>query len=176
MHEGMNVAEVASSVLSYFFTTIIYLFILAVIGLIYLDIKKTSEKERNSAKSGSSKNSVSKSAGVKVEKKELERFAILRTVKNRAAVSLHLNGAYRISGRGIVVGRGKRCDIIADDMYLSAAHFRIWCESGKWYICDLNSKNGTYLNGTRLAGEKQLKYGSEIAFGQLKFIFEEDKR
>ena len=164
MNSNMNVTAVTSSVLSYFFTTIIYLFILAVIGLIYLDIKKMSEKERTP-----------KPGGKKVKSGEKERFAILRTVKTRMAASLRLNPAYRISGKGIVVGRGKRCDIIANDMYLSAAHFQIWCEDDRWYIRDMESKNGTYLNGSKLKKIKALKSGSEIAFGELKFIFEEEE-
>lgn len=155
--------DMTSLVLSYVFTTIIYLFILAVIGLIYMDIKKTGEKERGGKEVSTKKSRIIDSSDV----------AVLRTVKNRAAVSLKMNSGYKISGKGVVVGRGKRCDIVANDMYLSAAHFKVWSEEGKWYICDLDSKNGTYLNGSRLKKIKHLKHGDEIAFGDLKFRFEE---
>ena len=161
----MGVDNLAASVLSYVFTTIIYLFILAVIGIIYMDIRKTTTDEKSS-----------KAGGKKSKDSAEERFAILRTVRTRMATTLKLNAAYRISGKGIVVGRGKRCDIIANDMYLSAVHFQVWAEDDRWYIRDMDSKNGTYLNGTKLKKIKQLKNGNEIAFGELKFIFEEDKR
>ncbi|MBQ7096547.1 MAG: FHA domain-containing protein [Clostridia bacterium] len=155
--------ELVSSILSYVFTTIIYIFIFAVVGLVYLDIKKMNTKE-NETKDG----------GKKTIPVEDEDFAILRTVKSRMAVALKMNAAYRISGKGVVVGRGKKCDIIVNDMYLSAAQFQIWSEDGKWYIRDMDSKNGTYLNGSRLKKIKQLKTGCEIAFGELKFLFEEE--
>jgi len=160
--ENMDAYKLASTVLSYVFTTIIYLFILAVVGLVYLDIKKMSSKESDK-----------KSEDKKAKASEPERYAIFRTVKNRMAVALRLSAAYRIEEKGVVVGRGKRCDIIVNDMYLSAAQFQVWCEDGKWYIRDMDSKNGTYLNGTRLKKIKHLKNGSEIAFGDLKFVFEE---
>lgn len=159
------VDQLASEILSYVFTTIVYLFILAVIGIIYMDIKKMTATEKGS-KSGTKKTS---------EDTE-EQFAILRTVRTRMAATLKMNAAYRISGKGIVVGRGKRCDIIANDMYLSAAHFQIWAEEDRWYIRDMDSKNGTYLDGVRLKKIKRLKDGSEIAFGELKFLFEEENR
>lgn len=164
--EAKNVQgyELVSSILSYVFTTIIYLFILAVMGLVYLDIKKMNTKEREPKTGGKKKAPVA----------EEDDFAILRTVKSRTAVALKMNAAYRISGKGVVVGRGKKCDIVVNDMYLSAEQFQIWCEDGKWYISDLDSKNGTYLNGSRLKKIKQLKNGCEIAFGDLKFLFEEE--
>ena len=158
----MDAYKMASTILSYVFTTIIYLFILAVVGLVYFDIKKMNSNE--SEKKGGDK---------KERTPETECYALFRTVKNRMAVALRMNAAYRISEKGVVVGRGKRCDIIVNDMYLSAAQFQVWCEDGKWYIRDMESKNGTYLNGTRLKKIKQLKNGSEIAFGDIKFIFEE---
>lgn len=159
--------ELISSILSYVFTTIIYLFIFAVVALVYLDIKKMNTKERDS-KGGRKKPEP-------VDDDEDDNFAILRTVKSRTAVALKMNAAYRISGEGVVVGRGKKCDIIVNDMYLSAAQFHIWSEDGKWFIRDMDSKNGTYLNGSRLKKVKQLKHGSEIAFGELKFLFEEEE-
>ncbi len=160
--EDMSVYSIVSSLLSYVFTTIIYFFIFSVIALIYMDIKKVSQKERK------------KKAEAAPEEGSQDSFAILKTVKNRKAADAKMKSRYRVSGKGIIVGRGKDCDITVNNMFLSVEHFQIWCDEGVWYIGDMGSKNGTYLNGTRLKKVKALEDGDEIAFGELMFIFGEE--
>ena len=158
----MSVYSIVSSVLSYVFTTIIYLFIFSVIGLIYMDIKKISRKEKNK-----------KAEGEKYT--DGKRYAVLRTLKSRKTASAKMKASYRIQGKGVIVGRGKDCDISINHMFLSTEHFQIWCDEGDWYIGDMGSKNGTFLNGSRVRKVKQLNDGDEIAFGELKVVFEEEE-
>lgn len=162
----MSVYSMISSLLSYVFTTIIYLFIFSVIALIYMDIKKVSQKERKKK---------NEEADTNDELQSKDCFAVLRTVKSRKASEAKMKAAYRISGKGVIVGRGKECDITVNHMFLSVEHFQVWCDEGLWYIGDMGSKNGTFLNGSRLRKVKHLEDGDEIAFGELKFIFEEEQ-
>ncbi len=158
----MSVYSIVSSLLSYVFTTIIYLFIFSVIGLIYMDIKKISRKEKNK-----------KAEGEKYT--DGKRYAVLRTLKSRKTASAKMKASYRIPGKGVIVGRGKDCDISINHMFLSTEHFQVWCDQGEWYIGDMGSKNGTFLNGSRVRKVKQLNDGDEIAFGELKVVFEEEE-
>ncbi len=159
----MSVYTLISSLLSYVFTTIIYLFIFSVIALIYMDIKKASKKEKNQMIDDH------EDAGEHEEPK-----AVLRTVKTKKAADAKMKSAYRISGRGVIVGRGKECDITVNHMFLSIEHFQIWYDEGCWYIGDMGSKNGTYLNGSKLKKVKPLSDGDEISFGELTVVFEEE--
>ena len=161
----MSVYSIISSLLSYVFTTIIYLFIFSVIALIYMDIKKTGKKER-------AKNAAAEKEGTSAQR---STYAVLKTVKGRYAAEAKMKAAYRISGRGVIVGRGKDCDITVNHMFLSAEHFQVWYDEGVWYIGDMGSKNGTYLNGSKLRKVRPLEDGDEISFGELKFIFEEEQ-
>ncbi len=158
----MSVYSLVSSLLSYVFTTIIYLFIFSVIALIYMDIKKMNRGENDETVE-------EENAGGAEEKYS----AVLKTVKTDKAAACGMKKFYRISGEPVVVGRGKNCDIIIDDMFLSGEHFQIWCEDGTWYIGDMGSKNGTFLNGSRLKKVKTLCDGDEISFGGLSVIFSE---
>lgn len=160
----MSVYTMISSLLSYVFTTIIYLFIFSVIGLIYLDIKKMGKSER-------SKNLSDKTAG-KSEKTEI--CAVLKTVKSQYAVKAKMKAKYRINHDGAIIGRGKDCDIRINHSLLSAEHFQVWYDEGTWYIGDMGSKGGTYLNGSKLKKVKTLETGDEISFGEIEFIFEEE--
>lgn len=161
----MSVYSIISSLLSYVFTTIIYLFIFSVIALIYMDIKKTGKKER------------AKNAAVEKESTSARHstFAVLKTVKGRYAAEAKMKAAYRINGKGVIVGRGKDCDITVNHMFLSVEHFQVWYDEGVWYIGDMGSKNGTYINGSKLRKVRRLEDGDEISFGELKFIFEEEQ-
>ncbi len=154
----MSVYSLVSSFLSYVFTTIIYLFIFSVIALIYMDIKKMNKGEEM------------ETAEEKIEEKSA---AVLKTVKTEKAAACGMKKFYRISGEPVIVGRGKNCDITINDGFLSAEHFQIWSEDGIWYIGDMGSKNGTFLNGNKLKKVKTLCDGDEISFGGLSVVFEQ---
>jgi hypothetical protein len=65
---------------------------------------------------------------------------------------------YYVPPTGLLVGRGKDCDIQLDNEYISATHFRIIKGAGtNYFIQDLSSKNGTFLNGNKLPAKKRTK-------------------
>lgn len=52
--------------------------------------------------------------------------------------------------RRFVVGRDLGCDISIQDDGISRKHFEVFIDGGSWWVRDLGSSNGTYLNGTRI--------------------------
>jgi membrane-bound lytic murein transglycosylase D len=48
------------------------------------------------------------------------------------------------------IGRGEECDIRFSDPRVSSNHAEVFWENGQWWIRDLESRNGTYMDGTRL--------------------------
>ena len=76
----------------------------------------------------------------------------------------------RAQSNGILMGRDRAaCDLWLDDTSVSRRHAKITLIDAQLYIEDLNSSNGTILNGVRLiAGQKtKLKSSSQIVVGQL---------
>ena len=68
----------------------------------------------------------------------------------------------------VSVGRGHEATLRFDadrDLAVSSRHAVLYVEGGRWWIRDLNSRNGTYLNGRRIAGSAALSNGDRIAFG-----------
>lgn len=168
----MSVYALVSSILSYVFTTIIYLFIFSVIALIYMDIKRANRGEVDITDEDTEENSEKEKRSRGTNKRE--HSALLRTVKTAETKKSGMESAYRIYENGAIVGRGKECDICIKDMYLSVEHFQVWYDDGEWYIADMGSKNGTFLNELRLKKVKTLHSGDEISFGGLQVIFEEE--
>ncbi len=77
-----------------------------------------------------------------------------------------------------VIGRGSFCDVVVPDHHVSSKHAEIKSaiEPGgaiKFYITDLKSANGTFVNGTRIDQKVWLKDGDLIALGPAKLVFQE---
>jgi len=67
-----------------------------------------------------------------------------------------------------VVGRSRSCDVCLPDPAVSARHARVACRGGRWTVADLESTNGTWVNGARvthatLAPDDELVLGESVA-------------
>ena len=70
----------------------------------------------------------------------------------------------------IVLGRGEECDLTLDERQISRQHIRIYKEGNKFYVQDLESKNGTWVNGMQLKGVRELADGDEIQLALVTYI------
>lgn len=61
-----------------------------------------------------------------------------------------------------VIGRGNDCEVILPERQISRYHAEIVRESGGYILHDLDSKNGTHLNGKQVKGTVPLNDGDEI--------------
>jgi len=70
------------------------------------------------------------------------------------------------------LGRSADNDVVVDDSFISRRHCAILVHLNKpCEVYDTASKNGTYLNGNRLAGPAPLKPGDEIRICERRFVF-----
>ncbi|QEY15081.1 FHA domain-containing protein [Cellvibrio sp. KY-GH-1] len=67
-----------------------------------------------------------------------------------------------------VIGRASECDISLSAAHLSRRHAQLQIIDGMLFVKDLDSANGTYLNGKRVA-EARVKRGDELRFDALSF-------
>lgn len=72
---------------------------------------------------------------------------------------------------GLVIGRAPDCDIAVRDILLSRRHLRLQPSDDGWMVQDLQSKNGTVLNGERLRSPRVLNDNDVVRFGRSKVIF-----
>lgn len=70
-----------------------------------------------------------------------------------------------LGGTPIVIGRVPPADLVIDDSQISRKHCRINMANGEVFATDLGSSNGTYLDGTRIAGTVLLEPGSQLQIG-----------
>lgn len=73
---------------------------------------------------------------------------------------------------GLSIGRSKDADVQISDRYASGIHARVFSREGRFVVEDMNSTNGTLLNGATLHGEAELIDGDSLQIGDTEFRFE----
>jgi predicted component of type VI protein secretion system len=76
-------------------------------------------------------------------------------------------------GQKLTIGRLGDNDVKVDDASVSSHHGEIELGEGSAVLRDLNSTNGTFLNGEQVTGEHPLAEGDEIYFGSVRTVFVE---
>jgi pSer/pThr/pTyr-binding forkhead associated (FHA) protein len=71
-----------------------------------------------------------------------------------------------LDGQPVTIGRGSDCQIKLDDDYSSTRHARVFLSDGQWWVEDLGSTNGTYLDGQRITRPVQAEIGGSIRIGR----------
>jgi|SRR5208282_865977 len=74
----------------------------------------------------------------------------------------------------VTIGRSPKGDIFIDNPAVSFQHARVFSQVGVYYIQDLDSLNGTFLNGARIS-QAPLTYGDVITVGKHTVRFAQDR-
>lgn len=89
----------------------------------------------------------------------------------RTSLTLHVikgprvGEIFTVERDGAVLGRGEDVDVRIQDPSLSRAHVRFTRAAGTLSITDLDSRNGTLVEGERLEGTRRLKSGDLLTMG-----------
>jgi hypothetical protein len=76
--------------------------------------------------------------------------------------------AWRLRSGDMVIGRSDPAQIVLDDSGVSRRHARLEKRSDGWWIQDLGSTNGTFVNGRKIT-EQRLRLGDRIQLGPFEF-------
>lgn len=157
----MTVTPFVLSVLKYAFLVLLYFFVYrALRTVITLDLGggRKARKSRNQAEARPPRSSNGRSR-------------VPSSVLVRSADGKKL-GTYRLS-EPLEIGRSEGSQIRLDDTYVSTTHARLFPRNGSWYVEDLGSTNGTYLNGARLEHPRRLTQGDVVRIGETDLRYEQ---
>ena len=93
------------------------------------------------------------------------------------AVGGHLE-VWTVSGRTLLPLNSHRCtvgssaesDLVVDDRSVSRTHLLLDRFGDTWFVEDLGSRNGTYVNGQRITGRRVVRPGDEIRLGMARVV------
>lgn len=108
---------------------------------------------------------------VKLEEELFGETTILNNEENQLLYLISMEPRTRgniiLRDEKLLIGKMKsKVDIVIELPIISRLHARLWKEEGCYYVEDLNSRNGTFINGERLQAneKKEIKPGDELAF------------
>jgi serine/threonine protein kinase len=78
---------------------------------------------------------------------------------------------YRFHQDISTVGRTTGNDLVVSGRTVSRRHARLWFDNGNWYVEDVGSANGTFVNNVRIYQPHQLRDGDLISFGEEVVVF-----
>jgi predicted component of type VI protein secretion system len=82
----------------------------------------------------------------------------------------------QLDGDRITVGRATGNDIVLpDDGQVSRVHAVLERLAGSWSVRDVSSRNGTFVNGSRVSGEARLGAGDELRIGRTRIVLRAER-
>src|SRR5258706_7281006 len=70
------------------------------------------------------------------------------------------------------IGRADYNDLLIPDESVSTSHAKLQRREGVWVLVDLDSTNGTFVDGERVKGETPISPGVTVRFGDISLVFE----
>jgi pSer/pThr/pTyr-binding forkhead associated (FHA) protein len=111
---------------------------------------------------------------------EISRKTFVGEISLRQRASLEVMGAcenaqlFELGEEDVFLGRSPECGILLNVENVSRKHARVFFRNDEYHIEDLNSTNGTYVNGIKVA-KCTLRNNDQIEIGRVKILFTEEK-
>lgn len=102
---------------------------------------------------------------------ELGRLVVVAAPAGQPSVGTQLS-----LGAVTTLGRDLNNTIVLDDPFVSGSHAVLTFRGRTWYVEDLGSTNGTYVNGVRVEGPVPVGYGDELQLGAVRLRLERGHR
>ena len=156
-------SELAVTLLRLGYLLLLWVFVLSAIGVLRRDLygtrilnRRQLRAERRAA--GPPSTPVAATPGVARRTNEPTRLVV--TEGGLRGTTLPLGAS------AVLIGRAANCTLVLDDDYSSARHARIYPDAGQWFVEDLGSTNGTFLDGTKVEAPTPIPLGAPVRIGQ----------
>jgi len=146
-----SVSPFILAVLKYAFIALIYFFVFRAIRAVAIDITGRRQAARTQPRS--------EARAPRAKAGKPPQVVVVKDESGKKIATHRLHSTLQ-------VGRADACHIRLDDTYVSNFHAKLYSENGAWYVQDLGSTNGTYLNRQRVSGAVEVQTGDEVRVGK----------
>jgi uncharacterized protein YqfA (UPF0365 family) len=158
------VSELALFLVRTGFLVLLWIFIFSIISVIRADLfgqKVVSRVAQANVPTVFSSPAVAGSAPT--QQAELKATKLVVTAGDKVGTEIAL------AGRQLTIGRAGDSDLIVDDEYASTHHAKLVFINGDWLIQDLDSTNGTFLDGQKVSTPVAVAMNTQVRVGQTTF-------
>ena len=99
----------------------------------------------------------------------------LKLINKRDELPFNIEEYYTLNKNTTTIGRSSSNTLSIKDPYMSKRHATITNDRNQFFIEDLDSANGTFVNGEDLLNPIRLENGDSIKIGQVNFLFVHEK-
>ena len=146
------------------FLVLLWIFIFSIISVIRADLfgqKVVSKVASANLPNAFVPASGSNPAGAKPSEQKATKIVVTAGEKIGTEIAL--------SGRQLTIGRAGDSDLIVDDEYTSTHHAKLVFINGEWLVQDLDSTNGTLLDGKKITTTTVVPLNTQVRVGQTSF-------
>jgi hypothetical protein len=154
--------EIVLTVARYGFLVLLWIFVFTVVGVIRRDLFAGARSSRLVAAPRGIGPTVGGARPAKVKKGRTARQLVV-TAGALAGTRITLGEAQ------ITIGRAEDCTLVITDDYASSRHAKLVPRNGQWYLEDMGSTNGTYLDRAKVSAPTPVPLGVPIRIGRTSF-------
>lgn len=159
-------SELALNLLRLGFLGLLWLFVLLAIGVLRRDLKAPRDARPAAVAKPAKPAKAPKAPKPGPAKAKVKGSALSVTEGALAGTVIPLGAS------PITLGRAADSTIVIEDDYASNRHARIYPAEGRWYVEDLGSTNGTWLDRSRITAPTQLPVGVPLRVGRTTLVLQ----
>jgi len=156
-------SELAVTLLRLGYLLLLWVFVLSAIGVLRRDLYGTrilNRRQLRAERRAAEPPAATPAPGPGVARRTNEPTRLVVTEGGLRGTTLPL------AASAILIGRAPSCTLVLDDDYSSSRHARIYPDAGQWFVEDLGSTNGTFLDGSKVEGSMPIPLGAPVRIGQ----------
>ena len=144
--------DIVLDILKYVFLVVLYIFVGRAVRAVMIELRPVTAPSASRGKSSSPNTSARRT-------KKVPKRALIIEGGSTSGKNFEL-------GEELTIGRADKCHVVLDDTYVSQVHARIFSRGDAYFLEDLGSTNGTYLNRKRVGGTTELQRGDRVKVGK----------
>ncbi|MGH2699648.1 MAG: FHA domain-containing protein FhaB/FipA [Actinomycetota bacterium] len=145
--------DLVLELLKYVFLVVLYIFVARAVKAVYLELRPAAARSAVSSRGPAP----APRPPSKRSRKAPRRLALTEGPLKGKSFDL---------GEELTIGRAEKCHIVVDDTYVSQVHARIYANGDAYFVEDLGSTNGTYVNRRRITSPAELSRGDRVKIGK----------
>lgn len=164
----MDFDQLAGLFFGVIFIIVLYSIILYALRIMYKDIKGGKRKTTNTIQKNTTQKNTTQKTNDSTKKASSSNIRGLEVLTSMDEAKLKVGSVIPMA-TAITLGRKENNTVVLNDRFVSSYHAKIYLKNREYYLEDLQSTNGTYVNENKIEGNIRLNVNDIIRFGSTAF-------